>query len=145
MHKKQSESNESEHLMQMQADFLASQKARLDAFAKAQTEVMKQIETINREVLSDWQEIAEQAREIASQAASSPSDAPRIYYEWFTGQFERMVEQSRRFSNQWMALLQNSVTHLQNGGTEQPTTTAAAKPAAPRKIEPVKPRQLAGD
>lgn len=118
---------ESGQLFESHAAFLEAQKTRLETMSRAQCEMLKQFETMNREVLEGWQESAEQAREIATQAASNPGEAAKLYFDWMTRQMERMVDQGRRFSERWMAIVQSSAAELSEGSATGETSHRKSK------------------
>ncbi|MCW5729727.1 MAG: phasin family protein [Alphaproteobacteria bacterium] len=132
MQKPKGLAGESGQLFDGQAAFLEAQKQRLETLSRAQCELLRQFETMNREVMEGWQESAEQVREIAAQAASNPAEATRLYFDLMTRQMERMIDQGRRFSERWMSIVQTSASEMSEAGGATAGEGAQRRPKGPQ-------------
>ena len=100
------------------AQFAAMGKERIEAFVKAQTELLDQLQETNRQWFERMHSEANLASELASKLTSVRSipDAMGACQEWTSRRFEMMAEDGKHLLADYQKLMEMSAHLLSNGG-----------------------------
>jgi len=135
---KQLQTNESPFSMAFNEELLSAGRARADAMMKANTELLKQVEGLQRSLLDSIQQAAGATTDFTQRASrcGNPGEVAALYNEWLTQRMEAAFAESRRFAEMWLKMFDAVAMPLKAGGgtgaAKQPAQTireAAPKPA----------------
>jgi Phasin protein len=100
------------------AQFAAMGRERIQAFVKAQTEVLDQLQETNRQWFESVHSEANLASDLASKltAVHSIPDAMSACQEWTSRRFEMMAEDGKHLLADYQKLMEMGTHLLSNGG-----------------------------
>ena len=132
------QSQESNESLASMHSLLGLTRARAEALAQAQADLLQHVEAIRQAWFSRAKGTAESATDLLTRCAkcSNPGEAAALYSEWLSERIEAFFADNRRFADQWLALFDIALAPLKaahiDGGNAAAETQAAQPTAEPK-------------